>query len=294
MSINTTAAINARFAAVNFTYEANTDGYLVTNLTNGKSCQMGFFLLDIISKIERHIEDRKWLAEYEVEQARIAEGVANGTILSGEPVAEVAEVVEEPVAPALPANLTNYDIVTLAENNGFRVSLQPSGEWLLIRKADRMPINIGYDLRDAVVIINPAPETFAQVEIERGYAAQEAEEHAAWVAEQQEEEVNVTEDDDTMTVMMAAVVLRDRRTGDATEEESDEAYGVMVRAVAAELRARGETFADDSLNDWIWCGEFNGDETAESLADEWQQDNDCYGAGDPDAERRARYEEEYA
>lgn len=101
-------------------------------------------------------------------------------------------------------------------------------------------------------------------------------------------------DDDTMTVMMAAVVLRDRRTGDATEEESDEAYGVMVRAVAAELRARGVEFADDSLNDWIWCGEFDGDETAESLADEWERDNDCYGADDPDAERRARYEEEYA
>lgn len=271
MSINTTAAINARFAAVNFTYEANTDGYLVTNLTNGKSCQMGFFLLDIISKIERHIEDRKWLAEYEVEQARIAEGVANGTILSGEPVAEVAEVVEEPVAPALPANLTNYDIVTLAEVNGFRVSLQETGEWFLIRKADRMTVNIGYNLKDAVAIINPAPETFKQIEIERGYAAQEAEEHAAWIAEQEEEEV-MTEDDDTMTVMMAAVVLRDRRTGDATEEEIDEAFGVMVRAVAAELRARGVTYYQDSLTDWIWSGEFDGDETAESLADEWEEE----------------------
>lgn len=78
-------------------------------------------------------------------------------------------------------------------------------------------------------------------------------------------------DEDTMTVMMAAVVMRDRRTGDATEEEIDEAYGVMVRAVAAELRARGVTFYQDSLNDWIWSGEFDGDETAESLADEWEE-----------------------
>ena len=191
-----------------------------------------------------------------------------------------AEVVETETVTIEIANLSNYDIVTLAEVNGFRVSLQETGEWLLIRKEDRQIVNIGYNLRDAVAIINPAPETMSQVEIERGYAAQEAEEHAAWVVEQEEEEVNVIEDDDTMTVMMAAVVLRDRRTGDATEEEIDEAYGVMVRAVAAELRARGVTYYQDSLTDWIWSGEFDGDETAESLADEWQQDND--------------YEEEYA
>lgn len=75
-----------------------------------------------------------------------------------EVVEEVVEVVAEPVAPALPANLTNFDIVTLAEANGFRVSLQETGEWLLIRKVDRMPTNIGYDLRNALAIINPAPE----------------------------------------------------------------------------------------------------------------------------------------
>ena len=95
-------------------------------------------------------------------------------------------------------NLTNYDIVTLAEVNGFRVSLQANGEWHLIRKSDRQVTVVGYNLRDAVAIINPTPETFAQVEIERGYAAQEAEEHAAWVAEQQQEEedVNVIEDEE--------------------------------------------------------------------------------------------------
>lgn len=299
MNINTTAAINARFAAINFTYEANTDGYLITNLSTGKTKQFNiFFLADIISGLEQVIENRKEQVKYEAEQARLAvmaeTQVADGIALpQGEPVAETEAEVVQTVATIETANLTNYDIVTLAENNGFRVSLQSTGEWLLIRKEDRMVTNIGYNLKDAVAIINPAPETFTQVEIERGYAAQEAEEHAAWVAEQEQEEVNVIEDDDTMTVMMAAVVLRDRRTGDATEEESDEAYGVMVRAVAAELRARGVTFHQDSLGDWIWCGEFDGDETAESLADEWERDNDC-DVEDPDAERRARYEEEYA
>ena len=73
----------------------------------------------------------------------------------------------------------------------------------------------------------------------------------------------------TMTVGMAAMVLNDKRCGLATEEEIDEAQGVMVRAVAAELRARGVMFADDSLQDWICAGEFRGWETAESLADEW-------------------------
>jgi len=106
-----------------------------------------------------------------------------------EQVAEVVEqvveqVVAEPVAPALPISLTNFDIVTLAEANGFRASFQSDGRWLLIRKEDRMPINVGYDLRDALAIINPAPETFAQVEIERGYAALEEEEHQAWLASQ--------------------------------------------------------------------------------------------------------------
>ena len=184
------------------------------------------------------------------------------------------------------STLTNYDIVTLAEVNGFRVSLQANGEWHLIRKSDRQVTVVGYNLKDAVAIINPAPETFTQVEIERGYAAQEAEEHAAWVAEQEEEEV-MTEDDDTMTVGMAAVVLRDRRTGDATEEEIDEAFGVMVRAVAAELRARGVTFYQDSLQDWICAGDFRGWETAESLADEWMSYDE--EEIDPDEARRAEY-----
>lgn len=293
MSINTTAAINARFAAINFTYEANTDGYLITNLSTGKTKQFNiFFLADIISGLEQVIENRKEQVKYEAEQARLAvmaeTQVADGIALpQGEPVAEAEAEVVETVATIETANLSNYDIVTMAEVNGFRVSLQSTGEWHLIRKADRQVTVIGYNLKDAVAIINPTPETFAQVKIERGYAAQEAEEHAAWV-ESQTEEVNV-EDDDTMTVMMAAVVLNDKRCGLATEEEIDEAQGVMVRAVAAELRARGVGFADDSLQDWIWCSEFDGDETAESLADEWERDNDYYDAEDPDAERRAEY-----
>jgi len=287
MSINTTAAINARFAAINFTYEANTDGYIITNLSTGKTKQFNtFFLADIISGLEQVIENRKEQVAYEAEQARLAvmaeKQVEYGIALpQGEPVAE-AEVVETVAIET--ANLTNFDIVTLAENNGFRVSLQPSGEWLLIRKEDRMVTNIGYNLRDAVAIINPATETMSQVEIERGVAAQEAEEHAAWVAEQEQEEVNVIEDDDTMTVGMAAMVLNDKRCGLATEEEIDEAQGVMVRAVAAELRARGVMFADDSLQDWICAVEFRGFETAESLADEWMSYDE--EEIDPDEARR--------
>ena len=92
----------------------------------------------------------------------------------------------------------------------------------------------------------------------------------------------------TMTVGMAAMVLNDKRTGDATEEEIDEAQGVMVRAVAAELRARGVMFADDSLQDWICAGEFRGFETAESLADEWMSYDE--EEIDPDEARRAEYE----
>jgi len=203
MSINTTAAINARFAAINFTYEANTDGYLITNLSTGKTKQFNiFFLADIISGLEQVIENRKEQVKYEAEQARLAvmaeTQVADGIALpQGEPVAETEAEVVETVATIETANLSNYDIVTMAENNGFRVSLQANGEWHLIRKSDRQVTVIGYNLRDAVAIINPTPETMSQVEIERGYAAQEAEEHAAWVAEQQQEEedVNVIEDE---------------------------------------------------------------------------------------------------
>ena len=125
---------------------------------------------------------------------------AEPEVVEAEPVVETVEVVAdaattteaevvETVATIETANLSNYDIVTMAEVNGFRVSLQANGEWHLIRKSDRQVTVIGYNLRDAVAIINPTPETFAQVEIERGYAAQEAEEHAAWV-ESQTEEVN--------------------------------------------------------------------------------------------------------
>ena len=91
----------------------------------------------------------------------------------------------------------------------------------------------------------------------------------------------------TMNVGMAAMILNDKRCGLATEEEIDEAQGVMVRAVAAELRARGVTFHQDSLQDWICAGEFRGWETAESLADEWMSYDE--EEIDPDADRRAEY-----
>ena len=87
------------------------------------------------------------------------------------------------------------------------------------------------------------------------------------------------------------MVLNDKRTGDATEQEIDEAQGVMVRAVSAELRARGVTFHQDSLQDWICAGEFRGFETSESLADEWMSYDE--EEIDPDAELRAEYYDEY-
>ena len=91
----------------------------------------------------------------------------------------------------------------------------------------------------------------------------------------------------TMTVGMAAMILNDKRFGYGTEQEIDEAQGVMVRAVSAELRARGVTFHQDSLQDWICAGEFRGFETAESLADEWGDSDE--EEIDPDADRRAEY-----
>ena len=271
MSANYTE-LKSRISAINFFVRLLSNGnWEVTNCETGKTREFNHDLEYIVKNLEA------------IHARRAAEAVA-----TAETETETETEVVETVATIETANLTNYDIVTMAEVNGFRVSLQANGEWHLIRKSDRQVTNIGYNLRDAVAIINPTPETMSQVEIERGYAAQEAEEHAAWVASQTEEEVNVIEDDDTMTVMMAAVVLCDRRTGDATEEEIDEAQGVMVRAVAAELRARGVGFADDSLQDWICAGEFRGWETAESLADEWGDSDE--EEIDPDEARRAEYE----
>lgn len=266
MSANYTE-LKSRIAAINFFVRLLSNGnWEVTNCETGKTREFNHDLEYIVENLEA------------IHARRAAEAVAT-------PEAE-AEVVET-VATIETANLSNYDIVTMAEVNGFRVSLQANGEWHLIRKSDRQVTVVGYNLKDAVAIINPTPETMSQVEIERGYAAQEAEEHAAWVASQQEEQVNVIEDDDTMTVMMAAVVLNDKRTGDATEEEIDEAQGVMVRAVSAELRARGVMFHQDSLQDWICAGEFRGFETAESLADEWMSYDE--EEIDPDEARRAEY-----
>lgn len=162
-----------------------------------------------------------------------------------------------------------YDALNLAEMNGHRASLQSDGRWFLIRKSDRAIVNIGYSIIEAVsVLVQPEPEV---VEAEPVVETVETVEVVEVVADAATTEVEVveTEDDDTMTVGMAAMILNDKRCGLATEEEIDEAQGVMVRAVAAELRARGVQFADDSLQDWICAGEFRGWETAESLADEW-------------------------
>lgn len=130
---------------------------------------------------------------------------AEPEVVEAEPVVETVETVDV-VADAATTeveaevvqtvNLSNYDIVTLAEVNGFRVSLQANGEWHLIRKSDRQVTVVGYNLKDAVAIINPTPKTMSQVEIERGYAAQEAEEHAAWVESQTEEVVDVLDEID--------------------------------------------------------------------------------------------------
>ena len=158
-----------------------------------------------------------------------------------------------------------YDALNLAEMNGHRASLQSDGRWFLIRKSDRAIVNIGYSIIEAVSVLveaEPVVETVETVEV------------VADAATTTESEVVETEDDDTMTVGMAAMVLNDKRTGDATEEEIDEAQGVMVRAVAAELRARGVMFHQDSLQDWICAGEFRGFETAESLADEWSDSDE--------------------
>ena len=64
MYANNTAKINARFAAINFSYEANEDGYMVTNLATGKSQQFGSFLLDIIDGLEKVANLRAAGAEY--------------------------------------------------------------------------------------------------------------------------------------------------------------------------------------------------------------------------------------
>jgi len=64
MYANNTAAINARFAAINFSYIANEDGYMVTNLATGKSRQFGSFLLDIIDGLEKVANLRAAGAEY--------------------------------------------------------------------------------------------------------------------------------------------------------------------------------------------------------------------------------------
>ena len=191
-----------------------------------------------------------------------------------------------------------YDALNLAEMNGHRASLQSDGRWFLIRKSDRAIVNIGYSIIEAVsVLVQPEPEVVEAepevVEAEPVVETVETVDVVADAATTTEAEVvetanltnfDIVTDDDTMTVMMAAMVLNDKRTGDATEEEIDEAQGVMVRAVAAELRARGVQFADDSLQDWICAGEFRGFETAESLADEWMSYDE--EEIDPDEARR--------
>ena len=220
------------------------------------------------------IEAVSVLVEAEAEVVETVEVVADAATTEAE-----AEVVET-------ANLSNYDIVTMAEVNGFRVSLQANGEWLLIRKEDRMTVNIGYNLRDAVAIINPTPETMSQVEIERGYAAQEAEEHAAWVESQKTEEVvdvldeidesgdhgySVPEEreDEELSFIEAAELLHQASRGRVSDEMIEQARSVVVNALSIDLEARGVTFHQDSLQDWVACTNFSGRELIGSLADEW-------------------------
>lgn len=64
MYANNTAKINARFAAINFSYTQNENGYLVTNLATGKTKQFDCFLQDIIDGLEKVANLRAAGAEY--------------------------------------------------------------------------------------------------------------------------------------------------------------------------------------------------------------------------------------
>lgn len=49
--------------------------------------------------------------------------------------------------------MTNFEILQLANNKGYRLSLNGIGEWLLIRKSDRQVIEVGPSLQDAEAIL---------------------------------------------------------------------------------------------------------------------------------------------
>jgi len=49
--------------------------------------------------------------------------------------------------------MTNFEILQLANNKGYRLSLNGIGEWLLIRKSDRKVIEVGPSLQDAEAIL---------------------------------------------------------------------------------------------------------------------------------------------
>jgi len=49
--------------------------------------------------------------------------------------------------------MTTYEIHTLAESRGYRLSRDAEGVWLLIRKHDRHVITVGYHVRAAIDIL---------------------------------------------------------------------------------------------------------------------------------------------
>lgn len=49
--------------------------------------------------------------------------------------------------------MTNFEILQMASNKGYRLSLNGIGEWLLIRKSDRKVIEVGPNLQAAEAIL---------------------------------------------------------------------------------------------------------------------------------------------
>jgi len=49
--------------------------------------------------------------------------------------------------------MTNFEILQMANNKGYRLSLNGIGEWLMIRKSDRKVIEVGPSLQDAEAIL---------------------------------------------------------------------------------------------------------------------------------------------
>lgn len=52
--------------------------------------------------------------------------------------------------------MSTYEILTLADRRGYRLSLGNGGVWYLIRKTDRHVITIGYNVIDALAHLGAA------------------------------------------------------------------------------------------------------------------------------------------